>query len=302
MKKEYINMNVFDALQKRFAFLFQEFKNIYISFSGGKDSGVLLNLLLDYRNKYASDRVIGVFHQDFEAQYTVTTDYITRTFKRLENESGIDLYWVCLPMATRTALSNYEMYWYPWDDTKQDIWVRPIPEYPYVINLTKPFTHYRYRMHQEDLAEKAVVQEKDKLFAFADKVKKITQGKRCVVCIGRMLMYFHPAGILETLSRLEMQVEAIILFDNYNPKERKLMVEAVSAQCQAPIIDQTAGQQLLETVDLVLTTHEITNNQDIKQIFLPMLPLVGTSGEIEFMDCIYKTLCRRGEKGGIVYV
>lgn len=38
MKKEYINMNVFDALQKRFAFLFQEFKNIYISFSGGKDS------------------------------------------------------------------------------------------------------------------------------------------------------------------------------------------------------------------------------------------------------------------------
>ena len=153
MKKEYINMNVFDALQKRFEFLFQEFKNIYISFSGGKDSGVLLNLLLDYRNKYASDRVIGVFHQDFEAQYTVTTDYITRTFKRLENGSGIDLYWVCLPMATRTALSSYEMYWYPWDDTKQDIWVRPIPEYPYVINLAKPFTHYRYQMHQEDLAK-----------------------------------------------------------------------------------------------------------------------------------------------------
>ena len=67
MRKEYINMNVFDALQKRFAFLFQEFKNIYISFSGGKDSGVLLNLLLDYRNKYASDRVIGVFHHNMTA-------------------------------------------------------------------------------------------------------------------------------------------------------------------------------------------------------------------------------------------
>ena len=67
MKKEYINMNVFDALQKRFEFLFQEFKNIYISFSGGKDSGVLLNLLLDYRNKYASDRVIGVFHHNMTA-------------------------------------------------------------------------------------------------------------------------------------------------------------------------------------------------------------------------------------------
>lgn len=60
-------MNVFDALQKRFEFLFQEFKNIYISFSGGKDSGFLLNLLLDYRNKYASDRVIGVFHHNMTA-------------------------------------------------------------------------------------------------------------------------------------------------------------------------------------------------------------------------------------------
>lgn len=29
-------------------------------------------------------------------------------------------------MATRTALCSYEMDWYPWDDTKQDIWVRPM--------------------------------------------------------------------------------------------------------------------------------------------------------------------------------
>lgn len=78
MKRQYLEMNVYDALQKRFEFLFREFDNIYISFSGGKDSGVLLNLLLDYRREHCQDRVIGVFHQDFEAQYTVTTEYITR--------------------------------------------------------------------------------------------------------------------------------------------------------------------------------------------------------------------------------
>lgn len=157
-------------------------------------------------------------------------------------------------------------------------------------------------LHKEALAEEAVAQERAKLIAYADKVKNITQGKRCVVCIGRMLTYFHPGGVLETLRRLEMQVEAIVLFDNYNARERKKMVDAVTAQCQAPIINQAEGQNLLDTADLVLTTHEITNNQELRQIFLPMLPLVGTSGEIEFMDCIYKTLCRRGEKGGIVYV
>ena len=56
-------------------------------------------------------------------------------------------------MVTRTALSSYEMYWYPWDDTKQDIWMRQIPKYSYVINLTKPFAYYRYRMHQRDFAK-----------------------------------------------------------------------------------------------------------------------------------------------------
>ena len=151
MKKEYLTINVYDALQERFHYLFQEFDNIYISFSGGKDSGVLLNMLMDFKRANYPDRTIGLFHQDFEAQYSVTTQYIDRTFKRLLPE--VEAYWVCLPMATRTALSSYEMYWYPWDDTKKDIWVRPMPEYPYVINLEHPFTHYRYQMHQEDLAK-----------------------------------------------------------------------------------------------------------------------------------------------------
>ena len=64
------------------------------------------------------------------------------------------LIWVRLPIVTRTALSSYEMYWYPWDDTKRDCWVRPMPQKEYVINLEhNPMTTYRYRMHQEDLAK-----------------------------------------------------------------------------------------------------------------------------------------------------
>ena len=113
---------------------------------------MLLNLLLDYQKKYAPDRKIGVFHQDFEAQYTVTTEYIERTFKRIEKE--VEPYWVCLPMATRTAVSSYEMYWYPWDDKKENAWVRPMPQHPYVINLdNNPITTYKYKMNQESLAK-----------------------------------------------------------------------------------------------------------------------------------------------------
>ncbi len=152
MKRQYGTQNVYDALQERLHYVFNEFDNIYLSFSGGKDSGLLLNLLLDFRDQYYPDRVIGLFHQDFEAQYTVTTEYIERTFQRFEQQ--VEPYWVCLPMATRTALSSYEMYWYPWDDTKEDVWVRPMPKHPYVIHLkNNPITTYKYRMHQEDLAK-----------------------------------------------------------------------------------------------------------------------------------------------------
>lgn len=154
MKREYLSKNVFEALQERFHFLFNEFDNIFISFSGGKDSGLLLNLLLDFRKKYYPNKTIGVFHQDFEAQYSVTTEYIEKTFSQLEKEENVELYWVCLPIATRTALSSYEMYWYPWDDTKEEIWVRPMPKHPYVIHLeNNPITTYHYKMHQEDLAK-----------------------------------------------------------------------------------------------------------------------------------------------------
>ncbi|MBO5198221.1 MAG: DUF3440 domain-containing protein [Lachnospiraceae bacterium] len=152
MIREYTGQNVYDALQDRLRYLFEEFDNIVVSFSGGKDSGLLLNLTLDFQKKYYPDKQIGVFHQDFEAQYTVTTEYVERTFERIKNEA--EPYWVCLPMATRTALSSYQMFWYPWDDTKEDAWVRPMPKHPYVINLqNNPITTYRYRMHQEDLAK-----------------------------------------------------------------------------------------------------------------------------------------------------
>lgn len=153
MIRKYSEQNVYEALQERLKFIFEEFENIFVSFSGGKDSGLLLNLVLDFQKKYYPDRIIGVFHQDFEAQYTVTTEYIERTFKRLEYEN-VELYWVCLPMATRTALSSYEMFWYPWDDKKEELWVRPMPRHHYVIHQkNNPITTYRYKMHQEDLAK-----------------------------------------------------------------------------------------------------------------------------------------------------
>lgn len=148
--KKYLDKNVYEALQERLKFIFDNFDNIYVSFSGGKDSGLLLNMVLSYKRRNKITKKIGVFHQDFEAQYQTTTDFVTRMFEN--NMRDIEPYWVCLPMGSRCAVSNYQMYWYPWDPDQKDLWVRPMPQMPYIINMdNNPFDFYRYKMVQEDL-------------------------------------------------------------------------------------------------------------------------------------------------------
>ena len=148
--KKYLEKNVYEALQDRLKFIFDNFDNIYVSFSGGKDSGLLLNMVLSYKRRNKIAKKIGVFHQDFEAQYQTTTDGVSRMFEIFLRD--IEPYWVCLPMGSRCAVSNYQMYWYPWDPDKEELWVRPMPKMPYIINMdNNPFDFYRYKMVQEDL-------------------------------------------------------------------------------------------------------------------------------------------------------
>lgn len=80
----------------------------------------------------------------------MTTDFVYRMFEN--NIRDIEPFWVCLPMGSRCAISNYQIYWYPWDPDKKDLWVRPMPNFPYIINLkNNPFDFYKYKMVQEDL-------------------------------------------------------------------------------------------------------------------------------------------------------
>ena len=95
MKKKGTNTeNVYELIQKRLKFIFDEFDNIYVSFSGGKDSGVLLNLCIDYIRKHNLNRKIGVFHMDYEAQYKMTTDYVEDP---CTNSSGVPGMKRCMP-------------------------------------------------------------------------------------------------------------------------------------------------------------------------------------------------------------
>lgn len=137
--------NVYERTIKRIELLFKEFDNIYVSFSGGKDSGVMLNLCIQYIRENNIKRKIGVFHMDYEVQYNETCRYIDRVFQR--NSDIIDIYRICVPFKVSTCTSMYQTFWRPWDSGSKKNWVREIPSNCYT---EKTFPFYNREMWDYD--------------------------------------------------------------------------------------------------------------------------------------------------------
>ena len=131
--------NVYELAQERLKVIFSEFDNIYVSFSGGKDSGVLLNMCIDYIRKNNLKIRLGVFHMDYEIQYKMTIDYVDRILEA--NKDILDVYRVCIPFRVSTCTSMYQSFWRPWekgkkkDKDQKDI---PLPAYNLQVLVRHP--------------------------------------------------------------------------------------------------------------------------------------------------------------------
>ena len=110
--KIYKKQNVYDATQERLKYIFDNYQNVLVSFSGGKDSGVLLNLCYDYATSINQLDKLAFYHLDYEAQYQYTTDYVTRTFNRFND---IRNFWLCLPVGANCGCNMESDRWIPWN-------------------------------------------------------------------------------------------------------------------------------------------------------------------------------------------
>ncbi|MDR0516996.1 MAG: DUF3440 domain-containing protein [Fibromonadaceae bacterium] len=150
--KKYLEANVYEAAVARIDFIFKNFEKIYVSFSGGKDSGVMLNLVIDYMKKHNITKKVGVMFVDLEGQYQITIDYIKNTL--ISHQDLFDVYWCCLPLNLRNSLSVFEPFWTPWDLKDKDKWVRDYPDFPCFTEKNHPFPFFKKNMEFEVFVQK----------------------------------------------------------------------------------------------------------------------------------------------------
>ena len=135
MKRKYnSSKNVYDAANERLDFIFNNFERVYLSFSGGKDSGVMLNLCIDYmRRNNITDRKLGIQIMDNEANYDLSLEFMHRILQN--NRDILDIYWCCLPITLPCTVSAYAIDWQCWGERDKERWIRPMPEYDYIVNF-----------------------------------------------------------------------------------------------------------------------------------------------------------------------
>lgn len=124
MGKNLLGVNVYEAATERIKFTFDSFQKIYISFSGGKDSTVMLHLVMAEAIK--RNRKVGVLFVDLEGQYKLTIDHIQKCYEMYAE--FIEPFWFCLPIHLRNAVSTFEPFWLCWDNEAKSQWIREKPK------------------------------------------------------------------------------------------------------------------------------------------------------------------------------
>lgn len=144
--KKYKTSNVLEEAQERIRFVFDNFERVYVSFSAGKDSTVMLHLVMEEAR--ARKRTVGVLLIDLEAQYKMTMDHAKACLELYKD--NVEPYWVCLPISLRNAVSNFQPRWLCWDPGVRADWVREFPDAPGVISDAHFFPFFQPGMEFEE--------------------------------------------------------------------------------------------------------------------------------------------------------
>jgi predicted phosphoadenosine phosphosulfate sulfurtransferase len=115
--------NVLEAAEERITWTLENMPRVCVSFSGGKDSTVMLHLTAQLARKL--NRKISVLFIDWEVQFSSTIEHV-EYMRELYCDVIEDFFWIALPLTTQNALSQFQPEWQCWEPGVN--WVRQPPE------------------------------------------------------------------------------------------------------------------------------------------------------------------------------
>ena len=120
MSKIYGDRTVLEVAIDRIEYLFNEFENVIVNFSGGKDSTIVLNLALIVAEKM-NRLPLPVFFLDQELEWGATIEYM----RRVMSDDRVKPYWYQIPFRFPNASSFSGTSLTLWDPDKELEWIRP---------------------------------------------------------------------------------------------------------------------------------------------------------------------------------
>jgi predicted phosphoadenosine phosphosulfate sulfurtransferase len=115
--KIFLKQNVWDAALERVNWLFDEFDNIIVNVSGGKDSTVVWNLALIVAGERGR-LPLKTFFIDQEAEWQATIDHM----RLIMSDPRVDPIWLQIPIKLFNATSTLDPWLYCWEEGKE--WMR----------------------------------------------------------------------------------------------------------------------------------------------------------------------------------
>lgn len=115
----YLPNNVYQEALDRIRYIFDEFPNVVVGTSGGKDSTVVVNLALEVARE--KNRLpLDVMFVDQEAEWTSTIEHI----RRLKENPDIRFKWYQIPFELSNCASSIERELICWDSKEKNVWIR----------------------------------------------------------------------------------------------------------------------------------------------------------------------------------
>jgi len=113
----YLDQDVFQAAEARLNWIFDEFENVMVCVSGGKDSTVCLNMALQIATE--RDRLpLTVQFTDQEAEWQTVIDHV----REVMSDDRVDAHWLQVPIKLFNASSQMTPWLQCWEPGKE--WIR----------------------------------------------------------------------------------------------------------------------------------------------------------------------------------